>query len=113
MFVSPITQMIAAGGVAVRMQAGVARPLPDALINLALAKGVVAADGALVSGGVTDPGATLEDVVAAIRALMEAGDAKAFGATGEPKLNALKAKVGKPVTDALRDEAWAAVKTEV
>ncbi|MOA56445.1 hypothetical protein D3C78_1804280 [compost metagenome] len=45
-------------------------------------------------------------MVEAIHGLMAEGDPKAFGVTGEPKLVALRKKLGAPVTDALRDDAW-------
>ena len=113
LFLSPITQMIVANGKSVRMTAGVAAPIPEALVNVALTKGVKPVEGEAVAvAPKPDLGASVDEVVAAIRALMEAGDTGAFGATGEPKLNALKKKVGKNVTDATRDAAWAQVKGE-
>ena len=111
-YVSPITQMIAWDGVAVRMAAEVPRGLPERLVPVALTKGVVEYGAAGSAASAAPLEATVEEVIAAIRALMEEGNAKSFGTTGEPKLPALKAKVGKPVTDAVRDEAWAAVKAE-
>lgn len=112
-YISPISQMIVSNGLSARMVAGVATPLPVALVDYALIKGVKPADAEVT----TPPkpvaeGATVEEVVAAIRELMEAGDADVFGKTGEPKLTPLKSKVGKPVTDAVRDAAWALVKGE-
>lgn len=111
LYVSPITQMIALNGVAVRMVAEEARTLPEHLVPAALTRGVKAV-GAEAPAPAPSAEATVEEVVAAIRALMEEGNTKAFGTTGEPKLPALKSKVGKPVTDAVRDEAWAIVKAE-
>ncbi len=111
MYVSPVTQMIALDGRSVRMVAGVERSLPDVLVPVALLRGVVHAGGAeLKTSESTEP--TVEGVAAAIRALMESGDAKAFGTTGEPKLAAISKQLGAKVTDALRDEAWAIVKAE-
>lgn len=110
MYVSPVTQMIALGGISVRMLAGVPRNLPESLVAAAMLKGVEPLDGAPAAQA--EPELTAEQVAAAIRELMEAGDAKAFGATGEPKLAALRAKLGKGVTDALRDAAWATVQAE-
>lgn len=113
MYVSPVTQMISLNGRAVRMVAGVERPLPEALVPVALLQGVVRAGGAEVkTPEPEDIAPSVEDVAAAIRALMESGDAKAFGVTGEPKLAALSKQLGTKVTDALRDEAWAQVKGE-
>jgi len=114
MYVSPVTQMISLNGRAVRMVAGVERQLPEALVPVALLQGVVHAGGAeLKIPEPEDIAPSVEDVVAAIRALMESGDAKAFGVTGEPKLAAIYKQLGTKVTDALRDEAWAIVKAEV
>jgi hypothetical protein len=110
-FVSSVTQMIAANGISVRLAAGVPTHVPQALRALAMAKGVEPL-GDEPAPAPVDSGASVEEVVAAIRALMEAGETGAFGTTGEPKLNALKKKVGKNVTDAVRDAAWAQVKTE-
>ena len=115
MYVSPVTQMISLNGRAVRMVAGVERPLPEALVPVALLQGVVHAGGAARAPGAPVPAEealSVEDVAAAIRALMESGDAKAFGVTGEPKLAAITKQLGAKVTDALRDEAWAIVKAE-
>lgn len=113
MYVSPITQMISHNGISVRMVAGVARPLHEALIPRALTLGVVA-EGDEPAPVVNEPAElTVEVVAAAIRELMAAGDKKAFGTTGEPKLAPLRAKAGKDVTDALRDAAWAIVQAEV
>lgn len=113
MYVSPVTQMISLNGRSVRMAAGVERSLPDVLVPVALLQGVVHAGGAEVKTPESEditPG--VEGVAAAIRALMESGDAKAFGVTGEPKLAAISKQLGAKVTDALRDEAWAIVKAE-
>ena len=110
MYVSPVTQMISLNGMSARMVAGVARQLPECLVPVALLRGVTPVDGA--EAPAVDAGPTVADVAAAIRALMEAGDAKAFGATGEPKLAAISKQLGAKVTDALRDEAWAIVKAE-
>lgn len=111
-FVSRITQMIAANGISVRLAAGVPTHVPQALAALAVAKGAEPFGEEPAPVAPADNGASVEEVVAAIRALMEAGESGAFGTTGEPKLNALKKKVGKNVTDAVRDAAWAQVKNE-
>lgn len=110
MYVSPTTQMISLNGRSARMVAGVARSLPEHLVPSALLRGVVPVDGGEAPSA--EPTLSVEDVVAAIRALMEAGDAKAFGTTGEPKLAALSKQVGEKVSDALRDAAWAVVQAE-
>lgn len=109
MYVSPITQMISHNGISVRMVAGVARPLHDALVPRALTLGVVFEGEA---PALIESELTVEAVAAAIRELMAEGDEKVFGVTGEPKLAPLRAKAGKGVTDELRDAAWAIVKTE-
>ena len=111
MYVSPVTQMISLDGMSARMVAGVARQLPERLVPVALLRGVTPADGKPVAEAASDA-PTVEEVAAAIRALMESGDAKAFGTTGEPKLAAINKQLGTKVTDALRDEAWAIVKAE-
>jgi hypothetical protein len=111
-FVSPITQLIAFNGLAAQMVADVARPLPAPLIPVALAHGVTEVGAGSTENSAAAPGPTVDEVVAAIRALMESGDSKAFGKSGEPGLVPLRKQVGAPVTDALRDEAWAIVKAE-
>lgn len=111
MYVSPVTQMISLNGRSVRMVAGVERSLPDVLVPVALLRGVLPAGGVEPSAPAAE--LTVDAVAAAIRALMESGDAKAFGTTGEPKLAAISKQLGAKVTDALRDEAWAIVKAEV
>lgn len=109
-FLSPITQMIAnEHGIAVRMEAGVPQELHPDLHGEALARGVAPADGE-IPPVVLPTEVTLEAVIEAIDQLLEAGDAKAFGANGEPKLPALRAIAGKGVTDELRDAAWEVVK---
>ena len=103
MFISPVTQMVAHEGLAVRMEADVPRELPEALIPVAVLQGVRPADGS--AAPIVDV-LSVEEVVVAIRELMEAGDPKAFGTTGEPKLAALSKQLGTKVSDALRDAAW-------
>jgi hypothetical protein len=110
MFISPVTQMIALNGVSARMVADVARPLPESLVPVALLRGVRSADGSATPPPET--ALSVEEVAAAIRTLMEAGDSKAFGATGEPKLAALSKQLGVKVSDELRDAAWVVVKAE-
>lgn len=51
-------------------------------------------------------------IAGAIRRLMDAGDAKAFTADGQPKLAALRKELGITITDEQRDEAWELVKSE-
>ena len=111
LYVSPITQMIAHEGFASRMQAGVSRELHPRLVPVALMKGVTVV-GAAPSVEKTEPTLTVEQVVQAIRQLMQDGDEKAFAVTGEPKLQPLKKLLGAPVSDALRDAAWELVKKE-
>ena len=58
-------------------------------------------------------GPSLEQVVQAIRELMDKGDKKLFSSvTGEPKLAPLRKQVGHDITDAERDAAWAVVNSE-
>lgn len=112
-YVSDVTQMIAANGVSVRMAAGVARPLPQALVHVALSRGVKAEASTEVAKAPENP-SRVPEVVQAIHALMADGDEKAFSkTTGEPNLTALRKQAGFQVTDAERDEAWATVKAEV
>jgi len=112
-YVSDNTVVVSVGGITALFQAGVPRPLRPALVGAALAAGVREVGAAPIELPTpTNDGVTVDDVVVAIRELMAEGNAKLFAANGEPKLNALKAKIGKPVTDALRDEAWALVKAE-
>lgn len=113
-YVSDKTLVVSVQGVSALFVAGVPRELRESLVGAALAAGVKAVGEAdkPAPAKAEKAEATVAEVVAAIRELMAEGDSKAFGATGEPKLNSLKAKVGKPVTDAVRDEAWALVKAE-
>lgn len=98
-------------GASALFKAGVARPLREVLIPFATSVGVRPVDGTAPAGKQTaEP--TAEQVAGAIRQLMETGDAKAFGTTGEPKLAALRKVCGPTVDDALRDAAWAIVKAE-
>lgn len=113
LYVSPTTQMIVRNGVSCRMQAGVARPLPASLVQVALTKGVTVF-GAEAPQTAPVGELQIKDVVAAIKALMESGDKSAFSArTGEPSLTALRKQVGRSVSDAERDAAWAQVQAEV
>jgi len=108
-FVSPVTQMISnAIGIAVRMEAGIPTELHPELIPVALTRGV--SEEGEAPAPVAEEGPALADVVAAIDALIEKGDPKAFTADGEPKLAAIRAIAGKAVTDAQRDAAWEVVK---
>jgi hypothetical protein len=112
-YVSDSTVVVSVHGVSALFFAGVPRPLRASLIGAAMAAGVREAGAPAIDlPAPVEDGVTVDDVVAAIHELMAEGDAKLFATNGEPKLNALKAKVGKPVSDALRDEAWAIVKAE-
>lgn len=114
-YVSPKTQMITHFGKQFRMVAGEPYTLPEGLIAPALAKGVreYDAESSAEEPVDTEAPAGIEDVIGAIKALMESGDPKAFSErTGEPSLVALRKQLGRQVTDAERDAAWASVKAE-
>lgn len=111
LYISDELVVVANNGVSALFQPGVARPLREALIGAALVKGVrLQGQTAAVIATVEAP--ALELVVAAIQELMAEGDAKLFAVSGEPKLTPLKAKAGKGVTEALRDEAWALIQAD-
>jgi hypothetical protein len=111
LYVSAVTQMIVAGGLAIRMSAGVAQQLHPALVNIAMTLGVVP-EGEVAPDAVDVVDRTA-DVVMAILAMMEEGDAKSFSErSGEPNLVPLRKQAGFQVTDAERDAAWALVKVE-
>ena len=115
LYVSKVAQTIAdIHGNTQDFKAGEPVFIPRPLVDIALTAGIERYTGATVTKTepVPDPAATVDEVVAAIRKLMEAGDTKAFGTTGEPKLAALKKATAKDVDDATRDAAWELVKAE-
>lgn len=110
-YISDVDRVVTSpSGASALFQAGVARPLREALVPFAAAVGVRPVDGAPVETDTAE--LTAEQVAEAIRKLMASGDSKAFGTTGEPKLAALRKVCGPAVDDALRDAAWAIVKAE-
>lgn len=114
LYVSDETVVVANNGASALFFPGVPRPLRESLIGAALVKGVRLHGPAEASTGKEskDPAPALELVVAAIRELMAEGDAKLFAVSGEPKLTPVRAKAGKGVTEALRDEAWALIQAD-
>lgn len=113
LYISDELVVVASNGISALFQPGVARPLRESLIGPALTLGI-RLEGE-VAGPVPTPTVelpALELVVAAIKELMAEGDAKLFAVSGEPKLTPLRAKAGKGVTEALRDEAWALIQAE-
>lgn len=110
LYVSDTQMVVACNGASALFQPGVPRPLRPSLIGPALTKGA-RLEGAPAPVPVVE-GPSVESVVTAIKELMAEGDVKSFAATGEPKLVPLRAKAGKGVTDALRDEAWALIQAE-
>lgn len=121
LYVSKVTQMIARNGLSVRFAAGIPRPLHPSLVDVAKSRGVREHAGTtpqeqesqVQPDPSTEQDEVIADVVAAIRALQESGQAKAFSErTGEPNLNALRKQAGFQVTDAQRDAAWAIVLSE-
>ena len=117
-YVSKTTQMIALSGKSIRMQAGVARPIPEGLVAVALTKGVTEVNKEKVAEPAPEPEVVDPEVVAqvveAIKILMDEGDPQAFGKTSnEPLLTPLRKQAGFQVTDAQRDAAWAQVQAEV
>lgn len=113
LYVSDTQVVVAHNGASALFQPGVPRPLRAALVGPALSSGVRLFGADAQPEPAADEHVPLSSVVEAIRELMAAGDPKSFGVTGEPKLAALRKKLGPSVTDALRDEAWAQVKAEV
>jgi|GEM_PF-6670498 len=115
LYISDTQLVVACNGASALFQPGVARPLRPSLIGPALTRGVRLQGETVEAPDTTEPKDTapaLELVVAAIKDLMADGDAKLFAVSGEPKLTPLRAKAGKGVTEALRDEAWALIQAE-
>ena len=113
LYVSDFQVVVAHNGASALFQPGVPRPLRASLVGPALEAGVRLFGADAPPKQVADERVSLASAVEAIRELMAEGDPKSFGVTGEPKLAALRKKLGPSVTDALRDEAWAQVKAEV
>lgn len=112
LYVSDKQVVVAKNGASALFQPGVPRALRESLIGPALSAGVRLFGAEARPEPVADEHIPVSSVVEAIEELMAVGDPKAFGVTGEPKLAALRKKLGPTVTDALRDEAWAQVKAE-
>lgn len=105
--ISPITQMIALNGVAIRMEAGVEQFVRESLIKTAKSHGCVEV-GTPVS---VDPKPILElqatPTVDAIRLLVEQGNTKDFSKEGLPKVKAVEKILGYDISAADRDAGWA------
>jgi hypothetical protein len=90
--------------------AGVPQIAHPSIASIAASHGVFPCAAPDPTAVVADEGVTGEQIQAAIRELMEAGDPKMFGVSGAPHLNAIKKVLGETITDAQRDAAWEAVK---
>lgn len=110
LYVSDIEMVVAANGASALFKPGVPRPLRRVLVGPALARGARLLGDEPEAATAQPDAPTVEQVAEAIRLLMAEGDAKAFGVTGEPKLVALRRKLGVSVSDELRDAAWAQVR---
>ena len=111
LYISDTQQVVACNGASALFQPGVARALRPSLIGPALTAGVrlLGVSAPAPAPVPVEPPVALTAVIAAIQDLMAEGDPKLFAVTGEPKLAPIRAKAGKGVTDALRDEAWALI----
>lgn len=110
LYVSDIEMIVAANGASALFKPGVPRPLRRVLIGPALARGARLVGDEPEDAESQAERLTVDQVAEAIRLLMAEGDSKAFGVTGEPKLVALRKKLGVSVSDELRDAAWAQVR---
>jgi hypothetical protein len=104
LLVSPILQMVALNGIAIRMEAGVEMDVRESLVMTALAQGctkVGAKKAAKVKNAPeTDP--TLD----ALAQVVEEGNPDNFGRDGTPKVKAIEKVLGYDISAADRDVAW-------
>jgi hypothetical protein len=92
-------------GQAARMQANVARTLPESLIPTALSLGATFV-GETPKPAAEEPGSgILDEVKEAIAQLAEEGNPDNFDSKGKPRLTVLREIVGYPVSADVRDEA--------
>jgi len=105
--VSPITQMIALNGIAIRMDADVEQDVRESLVEAALAKGCtkvgarIRATSKPIKTQQTDP------IFDAINLLVEEANPKDFGRDGTPKVRAVEKILGYDISAPGRDAAWA------
>ena len=90
--VSPILQMVALNGVAIRMEAGVEMEVRESLVESALALGE-----APKSSNTLD----------AMALLIEEANPMDFSRDGTPKVRSIERILGYDITAAERDSAWA------
>ncbi|MFV1943481.1 hypothetical protein VPH49_21955 [Pseudomonas luteola] len=112
LYVSPKTIVVVGPSASALFQANKPREVRESLIGHAIAAGCTLYSGTEApaqTAPVTGP--TVDEVAEAIRAMVASGDKGLFTKSGDPRMDALRAKV-PGVTDALRDAAWAIVKPE-
>lgn len=114
LYVSPVTQVVASpAGPSARFEAGVPRPVREALVPFAMAAGIRRAeDIAVQTPEVTTPqGAapSVEEIAEAIRTIMGRGNTSDFTAAGLIRMNVLEKEVGHDISAEDRDAAMALV----
>lgn len=109
LYVSPIDVVVVGPLASALFIANEPREIRECLVGPALAKGCRLFNAE--SSAPVPKELTVEDVVAAIKSLMEAGDADAFTKGGEPRMDALS-KLVPEVTAEQREAAWLIVKAE-
>jgi len=104
--VSPILQMVAVNGIAIRMEAGVEQDVRESLVEACLAQGCTKVGSKKTAKVVKAPegNPTLD----ALGLVVEEGNPDDFGRDGTPKVKAIEKILGYDISAADRDVAWAA-----
>ena len=105
--VSPILQMVALNGIAIRMEAGVEMDVRESLVESALAQGCTKVGVRVRATLKTIKEPEASPTVDAIGILVEEGNPKDFGRDGTPKVRSIERILSYDITAADRDVAWA------
>jgi hypothetical protein len=106
LLVSPITQMIALNGIAIRMDAGIPQDVRASLIESALAQGCTKVGEPVVAAPIDIAGLEPFPVVDAITLLVEKANPRDFNRFGTPKVRSIERILGYDITAVDRDVAW-------
>ena len=107
--ISPILQMIAFNGVAIRMEAGAEMEVRESLVETALAAGCLKVGPRIRASSKAvdpEPALTTPNAVDAVALLVEEANPKDFDRNGMPKVRSVERVLGSDINAADRDVAW-------
>jgi hypothetical protein len=107
LLVSPILQMVALNGVAIRMEAGVEMEVRESLVESALASGCTKVGAPIRAKSKVVEAPKSSNTLDAMALLIEEANPMDFSRDGTPKVRSIERILGYDITAAERDSAWA------